>query len=479
MVQMDNRRLRKEVARLKGQPLQSPWSFKTSPHPGMVFLWASPLCFVDGHRTRLLPLLDVETEADLVQSALGVSHLVEAEVASAQSLCRSVRRKCVWLHISAHNVEVAPGQWRLMLEDPGIRPSATKFSAGELQELLLANGGTASVSFVFLAMCNSVVYREAFKKAGFRNILACESDVNDKRAAEFARDLYAALSDGQYLKSAFSMACTCAKARGDRAVYHLDGDGLVQLPRPAAWAPAPSMTCMTLERELSNVSTAAAQQVVPLPRGAEDFVGRVPQMCEVFMALEYRLVVVLHSVKPNGRTATLRQIGQYANRRGRHFAGKCTFHPVQPKDGGLFIVDDADEVLASGNRELLLRHLHAHRGARLLLSCREPCYDTFLDCGIKPYNVPLPPLQDQEATELFLRSTYRPLTAGDLDPCRAASAGATGASDASLRIIPKSEAQQSLKDQIGALGGEPGKVRKAGVSVRPGSPPLDLPRLLH
>lgn len=412
----------------------------------------------DKSHSRLLPYLDAENETEGIQRALGSGHPAEAEVASALSLRRAAQRPGVWLHLCAHTVEVAPGQRCAMLEDQGIQPLAMKFTPEEL-EALLPTGGETCGSFVFLAMCHSSAYREAFRKAGFQHIVDCESEVQDKHAAKFAHDLYAALADGQLLSSAFQIAATCAKVRGDHAAYHLEGDGRLQLPAPPARPP---------------VSLPSAE-LVPggLPRSAEDFVGRVPQMCEILMAMQNRLVVVLHSTASNGRTATLQQIGQYASRRGRHFASRCAFHPAKAPPGGLLIVDDADEVLAAGKRHELLRHLQSHKGARLLLACREPCYDTFLDCGIKPYNVPLPPLQDLEAAELFLRSTHRPLTAADLSP-HSVRAG----DESPCRIMPKAEAQRTLRNGIGVFAGEPGKVRKAGVSVRPGSPPLDLPKLV-
>jgi len=457
-VQKDNLRLRREVACLRGRSCGRPdEAMRVAPF-SFVFLYASPLCYTcDKLRSKLLPNLDAEGETDGIQRALGDGYPVEAEVASALSLRRAGQRQGVWLHLCAHTVEVAAGLRSVMLEDQGIQPVATKFTANELEMLLIASGKTYG-SLAFLAMCHSSEYREAFRRAGFRNIIDCDSEVQDKHIAKFSHDLYSAMADGQNLLNAFQFACTCAKARGDAACYHLEGDGLLQLPPSELRRQAPP---------------PCGPPACELPHGAEDFVGRTPQMCEVLMALQSRLVVVLHAAGPHGRTETLRQIGQYADRKGRHFAGRCAFYPAKAPRGGLLIVDDADEVLAAGKRGELLSHLQAHKGARLLLACKDPCYDTFLDCGIKPYNVPLPPLQDLEATELFLRSIHRPLTAADLSP-QSVRAG----DESPCRIMPKAEAQRTLRDGIGVFAGEPGKVRKAGVSVRPGSPPLDLPKLV-
>lgn len=457
-VQKDNFRLQREVASLRSRSCGlSDEGMKAMPF-SFVFLYASPLCFMCNQtHSKLLPNLDAESETDAIQQALGAAYPVEAEAATALSLRRTAQRPGIWLHVCAHTVEVAPGKRSVMLEDQGIQPMAMKLSAKELEMLLLANGRTSG-SFAFLAMCHSSEFRGAFRKAGFQHIVDCESEVQDRHAAKFARDLYASLADGQSLMCAFQFARTCAQARGDYASYNLNGDGSLRLPH-----------LVTHTSGLSFAGPLAA--CGELPHGAEDFVGRVPQICEVFMAMQARHVIVLHSAASNGRTEILRQIGQYANRKGRHFAGRCAFYPAKAPPGGLLIVDDADYVLDSRARRELVGHLQSHRGARLLLACREPCYDALLDCGYKPHNVLLPPLQDHEATELFLRCTHRPLT--EADSPQSIRAGA----ESPCRIMPKAEAQRTLRPGIGVFAGEPGKVRKAGVAVRPGSPPLDLPTL--
>mmetsp|Transcript_42483 Transcript_42483/g.74502 ORF Transcript_42483/g.74502 Transcript_42483/m.74502 type:complete len:612 (+) Transcript_42483:42-1877(+) len=484
-VERDNRRLRKALGRQehlkagrceacaashsgssKGKVFE--WSSESqsdasqAPNWHFVFLYASPLCLMqeDGC-AKLLPRLEAENEAENVRMAFGAhGAAVENEVLSVRSLYDAACRSGAWLHVCAHGVKFPTGQWALLVEDQGVSPVAQKFAEEDL-ESVLATVGSSCAEFIFLAVCNSNVYREAFRRAGFQHIIDCESKVQDKEAAVFARDLYKAMADGQHLRGAFDVACAFAKARGASAAWHLEGDGRLWLPK------APCI-------DIPDVDTIT-RPVTPLPREPEDFVGRTREMCEVLMALERRSIVVLHSNASNGRTATLWQIGQYANRRGRHFANRVAFYPDSAVAGGLWIVDDADEALSDARRDVLLNHLASHRGSRLLLACREACYNAFLDQGLKPYNVLLPPLEDPEATDLFLRSTCRPLTTADISPSKALD----DIGEDACRIVPKVAAQHCVQNGISIFGGEPGKVRKAGSLVRPDSPPLqgELPKI--
>merc|ERR1712217_96660 len=146
------------------------------------------------------------------------------------------------------------------------------------------------------------------------------------------------------------------------------------------------------------------------------------------------------------------------------FADRCAFAPSRPHEGGLLVVDDADEKLLTGAQNFRQLLEEDNRSA-ILFGCSRPCWDPF-DGAIKVVNIELPPLSAAEAADLFLRRCHRPLTMADLLVPEAL------ADHHPDRVVPRDPARRLLEQPLlDAFQGDPGHVRRTAARVTPETPP--------
>mmetsp|Transcript_742 Transcript_742/g.1329 ORF Transcript_742/g.1329 Transcript_742/m.1329 type:complete len:604 (-) Transcript_742:27-1838(-) len=398
----------------------------TTRGPQFRLLYASPLSC----GKLKLGQLKIEDEVSAVSSALHGAAL-EVDVATVASLRKAFSERNLWLHLSLHCVR---SHSSLVLERTGGYGGVHLLQAMDLQQLLRSEAPTG-VEFLFLSACDSADFGRLFRAAGVKHVVCCTSQVGDTEARQFASLFYHELAKQQSLRDAFESATCHARLTGDVAGYELLSDD------------------SPLDLPYLQQPPGQGLQVPSLPRGVEDFVGRKEVMENVLRSLASRRCVVLHCEQSYGRSAALVQIGRYACLPGRLFSGRVAFFP-RKVSGGLWIVDDADELLEGEGCQQLRRHLESE-GAALLLGCRAPHYNPFQG-GVKAINVALPALSQEELAELFLRRCQRRLCLGDIEL-------------EGERSLGREEAFQLLQQKMAVFRGLPGLLRLAAAGVFQGS----------
>eukprot|EP00928_Gymnodinium_smaydae_P058960 TRINITY_DN4217_c0_g2_i1.p1 TRINITY_DN4217_c0_g2~~TRINITY_DN4217_c0_g2_i1.p1 ORF type:complete len:599 (-),score=61.61 TRINITY_DN4217_c0_g2_i1:240-2036(-) len=466
---------------LCGSETNSPFSCANGQEsPRLNYLCASPFLLelkVAERKLMKLQPLDIEAELLSIKDSLqGSCMTVECKKATVAAVADAITEPGAWLHISAHSIN---GGSALVLEDETdpLGVHARPLAERGLRQLLEA-GGLAQIDFLFLCVCQSEKLAKLFFDAGVNNVVFCPTGVLDSRARLFARSLYGALARRLSLEAAYSIAKCTAELSGDDAQYGLltrnFGSSDLRIPGAPDRLSLPS---------LPQVSAANVWTRQHFKNRAEDFVGRVEPINKVLTYLGRlgRRLVLLHCEMSFGRSAMLQEIAYHITGPSRRFSScdtskmlsnltrRCAFFPAEAP-GGLLIVDDVDK-LTEADRQRVWRHLaqDASGEAQLLIACRsgedQPPLD--LPSTHKPMYVELPPLNAEEAAELFLARCQRPLLYEDL-----VQPDALGNLN-SKAIVRKNDAIKLLAKPVQVFKGIPGRVRKAVDDwARRGSPTL-------
>lgn len=410
--------------------------------PTFCFLYASPLAYAN----VALGELRVEDELRVIDDALQGALPFQVDVATVGSIRKAFSQRNTWLHLSMHSVKSSRSQV-LVLEKEGGSGHADKLHAADLSLLLQTEEGNIGPELVFVSACESQEFGSTFLKAGAKHVICCSSRLLDSSARRFAGMLYHELASQKSLHTAFEAASRYMGLSDDNTNYTLlsNGSPWIQLNRQNM-LPWPKI----------GLSTRG------LPPPVEGFVGRREVIDDVLTALQTCRCVVLHCDAPFGLSATLVHIARRASLPGRLFPGRVACFPRQ-LPGGLWVVDDAEALLAGDGHLQLRRHLEI-QGSALLLGCRRAHYDLFHG-AFKTINIELPALSKGHLAEVFLRSSHRRLCVADFK----AECELKDGEDAERRL-GYHEAFLQLRESMGIFLGCPGLARKAAVAVFDGSP---------
>jgi hypothetical protein len=405
------------------------------------FLYASPL----QDANIALGQLRVEDEVRVIEDALQGALSFEVDVATVGSIRKSFNQPNTWLHLSLHSLKSVQSQI-LLLESEGGGGHADKLHAADLPSLLQTEKNNTGPELVFVSACESKEFGSIFLQAGAKHVICCSSRLLDSSARRFAGMLYHELASQKQIHTAFEVASRNMGLIGDNTKYVFLSSGSQW--RKLSWqniCPWPRIRLSTLG----------------LPPPVEGFVGRRAVIDAVLRALQTCRCVVLHCDAPLGLSATLVQIANRASLPGRLFPGRVACFPRR-MPGGLWVVDDADSLLAGNGHLQIRRHLEI-QGSAILLACRRAQHDLFQG-AFKTINIELPALSNGDLAELFLKRCHRRLCVADFkEECELADG------EDPERRLGHHEVFLQLRQGMGIFLGRPGLACEAAAAVFDGS----------